>query len=39
VGRGGCRIDTPKASVDATLKTRWQRALAALGKQDTWVDA
>jgi hypothetical protein len=25
--------------VDATLKTRWQRALAALGKQDTWVDA
>lgn len=39
VGRGGCRIDTPKASVDATLKTRWQRALAALGKHDTWVDA
>lgn len=39
VGRGGCRIDTPKASVDATLKTRWQRALAALGKHDAWVDA
>lgn len=39
VGRGGCRVDTSRTSVDATLKTRWGRALAALGRQDEWVDA
>jgi len=28
---GGCRIDTPRAEIDATIQTRWQRTLAALG--------
>ena len=37
IGRGGCRVDTSRASVDATLKTRWHKALAALGCQDEWV--
>ena len=39
VSRGGCRVDTPRASVDASLQTRWHYALAALGRSDTWVDA
>ena len=30
--RGGCRLDTAGGSVDATLETRWQRVLAALGR-------
>jgi len=38
VARGGCRIDTSKATVDATLQTRWQRSIAALGIDDTWVE-
>lgn len=37
VARGGCLIETSKASVDATLQTRWQRSIAALGIDDTWV--
>ena len=37
VARGGCLIDTSRASVDATLQTRWQRSIAALGIDDTWV--
>ncbi|WP_374337699.1 flagellar assembly protein FliH [Leeia sp.] len=30
--RGGCRLETAGGSVDATLETRWQRVLAALGQ-------
>lgn len=37
--RGGCRVDTPRASVDATVQTRWKRAIAAIGRDDDWVDA
>jgi flagellar assembly protein FliH len=37
VARGGCLIDTSRASVDATLQTRWQRSIAALGIDDNWV--
>ena len=37
--RGGCRVETPRASVDATVQTRWQRAVAAIGRDDEWVDA
>ena len=36
---GGCRVETPRGSVDATVQTRWRRALAALGRDDDWVDA
>jgi flagellar assembly protein FliH len=36
---GGCRVHTVRASVDATVRTRWRRALAALGRDDDWVEA
>jgi flagellar assembly protein FliH len=29
---GGCRIETPRAEIDATLETRWRRTLAAIGR-------
>ncbi len=28
---GGCRIETARAEIDATVETRWRRTLAALG--------
>ena len=34
---GGCRIETANNQIDATLPTRWQRLLAALGKQTDWL--
>lgn len=34
VSAGGCRIETPRARVDATIETRWRRTLAALGLAD-----
>lgn len=30
---GGCRIETPRAEIDATVATRWRRTLAALGRE------
>jgi len=38
VSPGGCVVETPRASVDATLQTRWRRTLAAIGRDDDWVD-
>ena len=29
---GGCRAETPRAEIDATVATRWRRALAAIGR-------
>lgn len=29
---GGCRVVTARAEIDATLATRWQRTLAAIGR-------
>lgn len=34
ISAGGCRIETPRAGVDATLETRWRRTLAAIGHAD-----
>lgn len=34
---GGCRIDTPSNQIDAALPVRWQRLVAALGKQTDWL--
>lgn len=34
IAAGGCRIETPRARVDATVETRWRRTLAALGLAD-----
>lgn len=36
---GGCRIDGGVSSVDASITTRWQRAVAAIGRSDTWEAA
>ena len=36
VERGGCRAQAASGEVDATLKTRWERVAAALGKVNTW---
>lgn len=38
VERGGCRVKTDASEVDATLQGRWARALAALGRDDKWLD-
>lgn len=37
VSPGGCIVETARASVDATIQTRWRRALAAIGRDDEWV--
>ncbi len=34
ITRGGCVAETALGSVDATLETRWQRIIAALGQPD-----
>lgn len=34
---GGCRVETANNQIDASLPTRWQRLLAALGKQSDWL--
>lgn len=31
IARGGCRVETSLGEIDATVQTRWQRVLAALG--------
>lgn len=33
IGRGGCLIETSEVAIDALVDTRWQRTLAALGRQ------
>lgn len=38
VARGGCRIETAVAEVDATLAGRWQRVVAALGRDASWLE-
>ena len=37
IERGGCRLRSDIGEVDATLPTRWKRALAALGRNDAWL--
>jgi len=38
VSRGGCRVETPGAQIDATMETRWRRAIESLGREHTpWV--
>lgn len=36
--RGGCAVDADIGAVDATLQTRWSRAVAALGRDADWDD-
>lgn len=35
---GGCRISAVNCEVDATLSTRWKRVIAALGRDQSWID-
>lgn len=36
---GGCRIETPQGEIDATVGTRWRRAIASLGaEQPAWPE-
>jgi flagellar assembly protein FliH len=34
IARSGCRVETAQGEIDATLATRWERVLAALGSTD-----
>lgn len=36
--RGGCRFQTGSSEIDATLDNRWRRIIAALGRDDAWLD-
>jgi flagellar assembly protein FliH len=38
IARGGCRVETAQGEVDATLATRWDRALAAVGMTGVDLD-
>ena len=38
IERGGCVLETATTEVDATLETRWRRVIAALGREDPWID-
>lgn len=38
VARGGCKVDSDISSVDASLATRWQQAVAAMGQASLWED-
>lgn len=35
--RGGCRIVTDSSEIDATVETRWQKILSAIGQQNDWM--
>jgi len=36
--RGGCRIESANSEIDATLDVRWKRIVAALGRDDAWLE-
>lgn len=38
VERGGCRVETANSEIDASLESRWKRALSALGQEGSWLD-
>lgn len=35
--RGGCRIETTAAELDATLASRWQKLAAVVGRDNDWL--
>lgn len=37
VARGGCKLATATGAIDATLASRWDRVLAALGQSQAWL--
>jgi flagellar assembly protein FliH len=38
VARGGVKVDADLASVDATIATRWQQTVSAIGQTSIWED-
>lgn len=34
--RGGCRVETSTAEIDANMESRWQRIVTALGSDAAW---
>lgn len=38
IERGGCRVETANSEVDATMEVRWERVLAALGREGAWLE-
>lgn len=38
IDRGGCRIETSTSELDATLPSRWQRIVSALGQEGDWLE-
>jgi flagellar assembly protein FliH len=38
IARGGCRVETANSQIDATLPSRWQRVLAAIGQEGEWLE-
>ncbi|MDO8925432.1 MAG: flagellar assembly protein FliH [Sideroxyarcus sp.] len=37
IERGGARIETANSQIDATLESRWDRVVAALGQDNSWM--
>jgi flagellar assembly protein FliH len=38
VARGGCIVESDIGVIDASIETRWRRAVASLGRNDPWQD-
>jgi len=38
IERGGCRIESANSEIDATMEARWKRVVAALGRDDAWLE-
>ncbi|MBI1988752.1 MAG: flagellar assembly protein FliH, partial [Betaproteobacteria bacterium] len=36
--RGGCRVETANSQIEASLPSRWQRVLAAIGQEGEWLE-
>jgi len=37
IARGGVRVETAHSQIDATLANRWQRIVAAIGQDSSWI--
>ena len=38
IGRGGCRLEATECEIDATLESRWQRVVSAIGSEHAWIE-
>ena len=39
IERGGCRVETAHSQIDATLPKRWQRVVASIGQENSWLES